>query len=120
MSQGMARCAPSIPDEFSKDVPNPWLGVTLEHRVKKAKPAVTRDEVYDFAHGCIAAGEPEIAAVAVICFEWLQRPENVIAGHIKWSDYRCACRKSNSHIQMVKSAEEWRLHNAANGMNSAR
>lgn len=35
------------------------------------------------------------------------------------TDY-CACRKSNSHIQMVKSAEEWRLHNAANGMNSAR
>jgi len=33
---------------------------------------------------------------------------------------QCACRKSNSHIQMVKSAEEWRLHNAANGMNSAR
>jgi hypothetical protein len=24
----------------------------------------------------------------VICFEWLQRPKNVIAGHIKWSDYR--------------------------------
>ena len=77
-----------FPDEFAKDVPNPWLGVTLESRVKKAKPAVTRDEVYDFAHGCIATGEPEIAAVAVICFEWLQRPENVIAGYIKWSDYR--------------------------------
>ncbi|MCK1492191.1 hypothetical protein IVB14_17625 [Bradyrhizobium sp. 180] len=77
-----------FPDEFPKDVPNPWLGVTLESRVKKTKPAVTRDEVYDFAHGCIAAGEPEVAAVAVICFEWLQRPENVIAGHIKWTDYR--------------------------------
>jgi hypothetical protein len=25
---------------------------------------------------------------AVICFEWLQRPENVIAEHIKWSGYR--------------------------------
>jgi hypothetical protein len=24
----------------------------------------------------------------VICFEWLQRPENVIAGHIKWTGYR--------------------------------
>jgi hypothetical protein len=24
----------------------------------------------------------------VICFEWLQRPENVIAGHIGWTDYR--------------------------------
>jgi hypothetical protein len=24
----------------------------------------------------------------VICFEWLQRPENVIAGHVKWTGYR--------------------------------
>ena len=24
----------------------------------------------------------------MICFEWLQRPENVIAGHLRWSDYR--------------------------------
>ena len=26
--------------------------------------------------------------MAVICFEWLQRPENVLGGHIRWSDYR--------------------------------
>src|SRR5262249_17085507 len=30
--------------------------------------------------GCIDHGEPEAAAAAVICFEWLQRPENVLAG----------------------------------------
>jgi hypothetical protein len=24
----------------------------------------------------------------VICFEWLQRPENVLAGYVRWSDYR--------------------------------
>jgi hypothetical protein len=24
----------------------------------------------------------------VICFEWLQRPENVLSGHIRWTDYR--------------------------------
>ena len=24
----------------------------------------------------------------MVCFEWLQRPENVIAGHIKWTGYR--------------------------------
>ncbi len=77
-----------FPHEFDKEIANPWLGVTLETRVKRKKLAVTRDEVYDFAHGCIAEGEPEVAAVAVICFEWLQRPENVIAGHIKWTDYR--------------------------------
>jgi hypothetical protein len=26
--------------------------------------------------------------VAVICFEWLQRPENVMAGLLTWPDYR--------------------------------
>jgi hypothetical protein len=26
--------------------------------------------------------------MSVICFEWLQRPENVVAGHIKWNGYR--------------------------------
>jgi len=24
----------------------------------------------------------------VICFEWLQRPENLLAGYIRWTDYR--------------------------------
>jgi hypothetical protein len=33
-------------------------------------------------------GEVACGAVAVICFEWLQRPENVVAGHIKWTGYR--------------------------------
>ena len=28
----------------------------------------------------------------------------------------CACRKSNSHIQMMKSAKKWRRQNATNGM----
>lgn len=79
------------PDEFPQDVPNPWLGVTLQTRVKQTKSAVTRDDVYAFAHGCLKLEEADAiaaAAAAVICFEWLQRPENVIAGHIKWSGYR--------------------------------
>jgi hypothetical protein len=57
-------------------------------RVKLVKPAVTREQVYAFANGCLEHGEIECAACAVICFEWLQRPENVIAGHIKWTGYR--------------------------------
>lgn len=36
--------------------------------------------------------EPECAATAVICFEWLQRPENVIAGHVQWSGYRTSAK----------------------------
>ena len=35
-----------------------------------------------------ALGEPHLGAAALICFEWLQRPENVLAGSITWDDYR--------------------------------
>lgn len=76
------------PAEFPTDIPNPWLGVTMATRVKLVKHAVTREQAYKFAHGCVERGEPECGAAAVICFEWLQRPENVIAGHIKWTGYR--------------------------------
>jgi hypothetical protein len=39
------------PGEFNRDVPNPWDGVTIKRRTKAKKPAVTRDDVYKFAHG---------------------------------------------------------------------
>jgi hypothetical protein len=76
------------PKCFTRDVPNPWDGVTTEQRHKATKPAANRDEVYRFAHGAIEAGRPEAAAAAVICFEFLQRPENVLAGYLAWPDYR--------------------------------
>jgi hypothetical protein len=76
------------PDEFDRDVPNPWEGVTKRRRTKGRKPAATRDQVYAFAWGCIEHNQPEAAAAAVICFEWLQRPENVLAGYLRWTDYR--------------------------------
>jgi hypothetical protein len=76
------------PDVFNRDVPNPWRGVTKNRRSKAVKPAATRDQVYAFARTAIEAGYPEAAAAAVICFEWLQRPENVLAGYIRWTDYR--------------------------------
>lgn len=76
------------PSEFNHEVPNPWSGVTMRRRVKSKKPAVTRDHVYAFARGAIERGYPEAGAAAVICYEWLQRPENVLAGALGWSDYR--------------------------------
>jgi hypothetical protein len=76
------------PDLFDKNVPNPWRGVTLKRRTKAEKPAATRKQVYSFANIAMEAGYPEAAAAAVICFEWVQRPENVVGGHIRWSDYR--------------------------------
>jgi hypothetical protein len=74
------------PDQFNRDVPNPWAGVTKRQRTMATKPAATREQVYTFAWGAIDGGHPEAAAAAVICFEWLQRPENV-AGYVTWSSY---------------------------------
>lgn len=76
------------PDLFDREIPNPWQGVTKRRRTLKTKAAATRDQVYSFAWGAVQLGQPEAAAAAVICFEWLQRPENVLAGFIRWPDYR--------------------------------
>jgi hypothetical protein len=91
------------PDVFNKDVPNPWTGVTTKRRVKKVKAAADRDAVYEFAWKAIEVGYPEAAAAAVICFEWLQRPENVLAGCITWSDYRGRNSPSGIKIEHHKT-----------------
>ena len=92
-----------FPDEFDKDVPNPWTGVTLKVRTKKTKAAVTREDVYTFAWGAIEQGYPEVAPTAVICFEWLERPENVVAGCIKWTDYRAPSAPSIIRVEHHKT-----------------
>jgi len=95
------------PDQFNRDVPNPWQGVTKRRRVQKTKPAVTREDVYKFAWAAIEAGHPEPAAAAVVSFEWLQRPENVLAGCIAWPDYRgriASVSRRRSHWMPVGTA----------------
>lgn len=91
------------PNEFDRDVPNPWDGVTRKRRTKKTKPAVTREQVYAFAWGCIEHRQPEAGAAAVICFEWLQRPENVLAGYLRWTDYRSKDWPSSIKIEHHKT-----------------
>ena len=93
------------PAHFDRGVPNPWEGVTQETRVKATKPAATREEAYTFAWGCIERGQPEAAAAAVICFEWLQRPENVLAGYLRWTDYRSAKFPTAIRIEHHKTGE---------------
>jgi hypothetical protein len=93
------------PGEFDRRVPNPWDGVTKKRRVKKTKAAATRDQVYAFAWGCIEHDQPEAAAAAVICFEWLQRPENVLAGYLRWTDYRSEQWPSAIRIEHHKTGE---------------
>lgn len=93
---------PSIGDE---PVWNPWEGVAMRRRKKATKPAATRDHVYTFAWGALAAGHHDAAAAAVICFEWLQRPENVLAGYVSWNDYRGPKAPTQIRIEHHKTGD---------------
>ncbi|SOC45706.1 hypothetical protein SAMN05892877_11795 [Rhizobium subbaraonis] len=82
------RMKPHHPDLFRQDTPNPWEGVTLKKRTKKVKGHVERATVYAFADGAVALGRPELAAAAVLAFEFLMRPSSIGAGYAAWSGYR--------------------------------
>ena len=66
---------------------NFFAGVRLRHGKAKAR-AASREECYALHRALVAAGEPYLAVVPLAAFEWHQRPENVIAGYLKWSDWR--------------------------------
>jgi hypothetical protein len=82
------RMQPHHPDQFRGDTPNPWQGVTLRRREKATKGHADRATTYAFAHGAVASEAPELAAAAVLAFEWLMRPSNIGAGWAAWSGYR--------------------------------
>lgn len=84
---------------------NPWEGVAMTRRKKATKPAATREQVYTFAWGALERGQAPAAAAAVICFEWLQRPENVLAGYVRWQDYRSPQAPAQIRIEHHKTGE---------------
>jgi hypothetical protein len=96
---------PLTATDVQQQVWNPWEGVAMKRRRKATKPAATRDEVYAFAWGAVAARHFDAAAAAVICFEWLQRPENVLAGYVSWNDYRGKNAPTQIRIEHHKTGE---------------
>ena len=96
---------PLTASDVQQQVWNPWEGVAMKRRRKATKPAATRDDVYAFAWGAVAAGHFDAAAAAVICFEWLQRPENVLAGYVSWNDYRGKNAPTQIRIEHHKTGE---------------
>lgn len=91
------------PDALATNVPNPWAGITLKRRTRTVKRAVDRETVYRFAEAAIASERPECAAAGVVCFEWLQRPENVVTGRFRWSDYDPPAHKGWVRIEHHKT-----------------
>ena len=83
---------------------NPFRGV-IKDLAKMTKVAASRAEAYALAHALRDIGAPHLGAAALICFEWLQRPENVIGGKITWADYRPADYPSMVRILHHKTGE---------------
>ena len=83
---------------------NPFEGV-LKIGGSKTKVAATRAEAYALAEALKEIGEPHLGAAALICFEWLQRPENVLTGKITWGDYRSGSHPNHVRIFHHKTGE---------------
>ena len=67
---------------------NPFEQVVRAKYVRDTAAPATRDEVFTFARGAALAGHLALGVAALVCFEWLQRPEDVREGRLTWTDYR--------------------------------
>lgn len=83
---------------------NPWIGVERIISRGTTKPA-TRAEAYLLARALADLGHPSLGIVALVAFEWLQRPENTIAGHLCWTQYRPANRPNDVEIYHHKTEQ---------------
>ena len=81
---------------------NPFVGVERVYGCGTTAPA-TRNEAYAPAEALFADGHPGLAVAPLIAYEWLQRPENVLAGKISWADYRPAQHPRHVRIEHHKT-----------------
>jgi hypothetical protein len=112
----MARAWDAVKRLYPAVVPdtNPFRGVELEHGKGTTSPAA-RAAAYALHDALVAAGELHLAAVPLICFEWHQRPENILAGHLTWTDYRPPGRPNAVRILHHKTEQNRRACLAAAG-----
>jgi hypothetical protein len=70
---------------------------------------VDREAVYAFANGSIEKGRGELAAAAVLAFEWLMRPSSIGAGYAPWTGYRASDHPDKIRLKHRKT-DELALH----------
>ena len=83
---------------------NPFEGLDRIHSDGEIAPA-TREQAYALAQALKALGHPHLGAAPLICFEWLQRPENVLAGLTTWPGYRPPSRPNHVQIEHHKTGK---------------
>jgi hypothetical protein len=84
---------------------NPFVGVERVYGHGTTEPA-SRHQALALAHALARLGHPSLGAAALICFEWLQRPESVLAGHLAWTDYRPPQRPRDVRIDHHKTGKK--------------
>ena len=82
---------------------NPFVGLTRFRSTSTIEHA-TRTEAFALSDAIRAYGHPHLAIVPLVCFEWLQRPENVLAGHLRWTDYRPSCHRDKFGLSTTRPA----------------
>lgn len=105
----MARAWDVVGRLYPDTVPdgNPWRGVELVHGRGTTRPA-SRAEALSLAQAIAAMGEAHLAIAPLVCFEWLLRPENVVAGCLTWHDWRPPHRPDAVRLAHGKTgAEGW-------------
>jgi integrase len=83
---------------------NPFVGLLRVYGRGTTKPC-TRAEAIALADALASLGHPALGFVALVSFEWLQRPGNVIAGYLTWTQYRPADRPGEVEIFHHKTGE---------------
>ena len=91
------------PDAFPET--NPFEDMERDWK-RTPKKAATRMETYALAHALKDLGHPHLGLVPLVCYEWHQRPENVLGGCLKWSDIRPASHPTSVRIEHHKTGEE--------------
>jgi hypothetical protein len=99
------RMRPHHPEQFRPDTPNPWEGVTVRRREIAVKGYADRATTYRFARAAIANEAPELAAAAILAFEWLLRPSNIGAGWAAWTGYRGESQPDKIIVRHRKNGE---------------
>lgn len=78
--------------------------IRADYKRDTAKPA-SRQDAQALASALEAKGHAALGVASLICYEWLQRPEDVRSGRITWTDYRPPHRPREVQIFHHKTGE---------------
>jgi hypothetical protein len=84
---------------------NPFGGIERYSERTREKAACSRAEAVALADALLELGHPHLAIAPLVCFEWLQRPENVLDGHLAWTGWRPLDHPKAVHIFHHKTGE---------------